>query len=386
MMKKRIVLLGGSGSVGSQSLDVILQHEDLFELVGLSVGKNIAFLKRYLETHTLKYCCVSNEEDYLTLKERFSGTEFYYGDKGLEALASLDEYDVLFNALQGFVGLLPTIKAIEKNHDVACANKESLVAAGNIVMSLAKQHNVNIIPVDSEHSAIFQTMQGYRKEDIKKLIITASGGAFKNKSRDELKTATLKDALNHPRWSMGAKITIDSATMMNKGFEVIEAHVLFDIPYDQIDVLLHPESVVHSLTEFNDHTVLAQLGVADMRMPCQYALTYPKRYGNTSKELSLADFGSLTFKHMDYDRFPLLDLAYAAGLLDGNMPAILNGANEAAVKLFIEGKIKFLDIEQLIFDTMYAAKGKHIVNPSLEEIIESNNWAVEKVKALAEEY
>jgi len=302
-MKKRILLLGGSGSVGSQALDVILQHEDLFDLVGLSVGKNISFLKKFLSNHSIQYCCVSNENDCKELQELFPETMFFSGEESLNKLASMDNYDVLFNALQGFVGLMPTINAISAKHDVACANKESLVAAGTIVMDLAKKNGVTIIPVDSEHSAIFQTMEGYNKKDVDKLIITASGGAFKNKTRDEIRNATLKDALNHPSWHMGAKITVDSATMMNKGFEVIEAHVLFDIPYSQIDVLLHPESIVHSLTQFKDHSVLAQLGVADMRMPCQYALTYPKRYENSSKELGLAEIGSLTFKHMDYSRF-----------------------------------------------------------------------------------
>lgn len=385
MIKKRILLLGGSGSVGSQTLDVILQHPELFELTGLSVGKNIDFLKDYLQKYPLAYGCVADAKMAELLQQQFPKTIFYAGEQGLETLASLEEYDVLFNALQGFVGLMPTICAILHHHDVACANKESLVAAGNMVMSLAKENHVHIIPVDSEHSAIFQTLQGYDYGDIKKLIITASGGAFKNKSREEIKNATLQDTLNHPNWNMGAKITIDSATMMNKGFEVIEAHVLFGVPYSQIDVILHPESIIHSLTEFKDHTVLAQLGVPDMRIPCQYSLTYPKRYSNLSQELSLADLGSLTFKHMDYQRFPLLDLAYACGVMDGNMPAILNGANEAAVKLFIDGKITFLQIEELIFATVFAGKDIYLPNPTLPQIIQANQWAVDQVTLLAKD-
>ena len=290
-MKKRIVLLGASGSVGSQTMDVLQQHCDIFELVGVSVGKRIDKLRKILQHNKLKYACVKDYNDYLSLKDEYSETTFFFGDEGLLQLASLENIDLVFNSLQGIVGLLPTLKAIENHCDVAMANKECLVAAGDIINQFADKYKVNVIPVDSEHSAIFQTLNGYRKEDIEKIIITASGGAFKNYSREQLKNVGIKQALNHPRWKMGAKITIDSATMMNKGFEVIEAHYLFNLPYEKIDVVVHPESIVHSLTEYKDHSILAQLAVADMRIAIQYALTYPKRIVNSSDSLSLTQVG-----------------------------------------------------------------------------------------------
>ncbi len=273
---------------------------------------------------------------------------------------------------------------MEHHADVAIANKESLVAAGDIVNELSREYNATLIPVDSEHSAIFQTLNGYDKKDIKKLIITASGGSFRELNREQLKNVTLQQALKHPRWHMGAKITIDSATMMNKGFEVIEAHVLFGLPYEQIDVILHPQSIIHSMTEFVDHSIIAQLAVADMRVPIQYALTYPKRIINTTESLSLAEIGSLTFSNMDYERFPLLDLAYAVGLKGGNMTAILNGANEMAVDMFLNNEISFIDIERINFETIRQAKDVFIEKPTLEEILESNKWATEKAKELVE--
>ncbi|MGI6608154.1 MAG: 1-deoxy-D-xylulose-5-phosphate reductoisomerase [Erysipelotrichaceae bacterium] len=381
-MKKRIVVLGASGSVGSQTVDVLIQHQDIFEVVALAVGSRVYFLEQYLEKYPLEYGCVQYYEDYLRIKDKYPKTKFFYGDDGLIALTSLEKIDIVCNCLQGFVGLLPTLNAIAHKCDIAISNKESLVAAGNIVMEKAKLNNVNLIPVDSEHSAIFQTILGNAKKDIKKLIITASGGAFRNLNREQLKKVTKEDALRHPRWNMGAKITIDSATMMNKGFEVIEAHVLFDIPYQQIDVIMHPESIVHSMTEYSDKSIIAQLGVTDMRLPIQYALTYPRRIFNNSENLSLAELGTLTFKNMNYERFPLLDLAYAVGYLGGNMPAILNGSNEMAVELFLKGKISFLDIEMINFEVVRQAKDIYIENPTLEQIIESNDWAVKKVKEI----
>ncbi|MDO4378414.1 MAG: 1-deoxy-D-xylulose-5-phosphate reductoisomerase, partial [Erysipelotrichia bacterium] len=274
--------------------------------------------------------------------------------------------------------------AIENHCDVAIANKETLVAGGDIVNDLVDKYNVNLIPVDSEHSAIFQTINGYDKKDIKKLIITASGGAFRDLKRSQLNDVNLQQALNHPQWKMGAKITVDSATMMNKGFEVIEAHQLFRLPYQQIDVLLHPQSIVHSLTEFVDHSILAQMGVADMRIPIQYALTYPHRLINTCESLSLAEVGCLNFQQMDYERFPLLDLAYCVGYKGGNMPAILNGANETAVNLFLNNKISFLDIERIVFATVEAGRQYFIAQPSLEDILKSNDWAQNKALELSE--
>ncbi len=383
-MRKKITVLGASGSIGTQTLDILLQHPDEFEIVAISVGKRVNVLKEYLNKYPLSFACVQDESDFDELSKQYPNTTFYYGDLGLEKLASLDNIDVVCNAIQGIAGLIPTIRAMEHHADVAIANKESLVAAGDLVNEVSRKYNATLIPVDSEHSAIFQTLNGYDKKDIKKLIITASGGSFRELNREQLKNVTLQQALKHPRWHMGAKITIDSATMMNKGFEVIEAHVLFGLPYEQIDVILHPQSIVHSMTEFVDHSVIAQLGVADMRLPIQYALTYPRRIVNTSDSLSLAEIGSLTFSNMDYERFPLLDLAYAVGLKGGNMTTILNGANEMAVDMFLNDEISFIDIERINFETIRQAKDVFIEKPTLEEILESNKWAITKAKELAE--
>ncbi len=383
-MRRKVIILGASGSIGSQTIDIVLQHSDMFEIIGLSVGNNIKILEQFLSEHYLKYACVKNYNDYLSLSSQFTQTEFFYGDKGLEELVCVEQNTIVCNGLQGIVGLLPTIRAIENHCDVAIANKETLVAGGDIVNELVDKYNVNLIPVDSEHSAIFQTINGYDKKDIKKLIITASGGAFRHLNREQLQNVNLQQALNHPQWKMGAKITVDSATMMNKGFEVIEAHQLFRLPYQQIDVLLHPQSIVHSMTEFVDHSILAQLGVVDMRIPIQYALTYPHRLKNTCESLSLAEVGSLTFQQMDYERFPLLDLAYCVGYKGGNLPAILNGANETAVNLFLNNKISFLDIERIIFATVEAGKQYFIAQPSLEDILKSNDWAQNKALELSE--
>ena len=383
-MRKKITVLGASGSIGTQTLDILLQHPDEFEIVAISVGKRVNVLKEYLNKYPLSFACVQDENDFDELSKQYPNTTFYYGDLGLEKLASLDNIDVVCNAIQGIAGLIPTIRAMEHHADVAIANKESLVAAGDLVNEVSRKYNATLIPVDSEHSAIFQTLNGYDKKDIKKLIITASGGAFRELNREQLKNVTLQQALKHPRWHMGAKITIDSATMMNKGFEVIEAHVLFGLPYEQIDVILHPQSIVHSMTEFVDHSVIAQLGVADMRLPIQYALTYPRRIVNTSDSLSLAEIGSLTFSNMDYERFPLLDLAYAVGLKGGNMTTILNGANEMAVDMFLNDEISFIDIERINFETIRQAKDFFIEKPTLEEILESNKWAITKARELAE--
>ncbi len=383
-MRKKITVLGASGSIGTQTLDILLQHPDEFEIVAISVGKRVNVLKEYLNKYPLSFACVQDESDFDELSKQYPNTTFYYGDLGLEKLASLDNIDVVCNAIQGIAGLIPTIRAMEHHADVAIANKESLVAAGDLVNEVSRKYNATLIPVDSEHSAIFQTLNGYDKKDIKKLIITASGGSFRELNREQLKNVTLQQALKHPRWHMGAKITIDSATMMNKGFEVIEAHVLFGLPYEQIDVILHPQSIVHSMTEFVDHSVIAQLGVADMRLPIQYALTYPRRIVNTSDSLSLAEIGSLTFSNMDYERFPLLDLAYAVGLKGGNMTTILNGANEMAVDMFLNDEISFIDIERINFETIRQAKDFFIEKPTLEEILESNKWAITKAKELAE--
>lgn len=346
---KKLVLLGASGSIGLQTIDVCLKHSDQFKIIGLSVGKNIKVLKEILTKIDVKHVCVKEVNEALV--NEYPDIQFYFEDQGLIDLVSID-CDVVVNALVGFVGVKPTLKAIELKKEIALANKETLVVAGEHVMARAKENGVSILPIDSEHSAIFQALQGNKIEEIRRLIITASGGSFRDKTRDELKGVSVKEALNHPNWAMGAKITIDSATMMNKGFEVIEAHWLFDVNYDQIDVLMHPQSIVHSLVEYQDGSQMAQLGLSDMRLPIQYALSYPSRMVLETEQLDLAKVGTLTFNSLDFNRFPLLKVAYEAGRALGNAPCILNAANEVANAAFLNGEIEFLAIEFYVIDAL----------------------------------
>ncbi|PPA72031.1 1-deoxy-D-xylulose-5-phosphate reductoisomerase [Jeotgalibacillus proteolyticus] len=352
---KKISLMGASGSIGLQTLDILREHKESFELTAFSVGKNLNLARKAIIEFQPKLVSVQLKEDAETLKsEGFSHTKIVYGQAGLVEVAVCPDSDTVVNAVLGSVGLEPTMRAIEAKKNIAIANKETLVTAGHLVMEAAKKHNVSMLPVDSEHSAIFQALQGENKKNIERLIITASGGSFRDRTRDQLSDVTLKDALHHPNWSMGAKITIDSASMMNKGLEVIEAHWLFDLPYEKIDVLLHKESIIHSMVEFHDSSVIAQLGSPDMRVPIQYALTYPDRFTlKQADRLRLEDIGKLHFKKMDFDRFRCLGFAYEAGRTGGTMPAVLNAANEAAVQLFLEEKILFLQIEEIIEKAMH---------------------------------
>lgn len=367
-MVKKISLLGATGSIGIQTLDIIKEHPDKFQLVAFSAGKNIEITKQIIRDFSVPLVSVLFEEDAVMLRKEFPRTELVFGDQGLVQVAAHANADVLVNAVLGSVGLRPTLEAIKKGIIIAIANKETLVTAGHLVMNAAKQYNVPILPVDSEHSALFQAMNGEKRSEIAKLIITASGGSFRDFTREELKNVTVKDALNHPNWSMGSKITIDSATMMNKGLEVIEARVLFDIPYDDIEVLLHRESIIHSLVEFQDTSVIAQLGTPDMRVPIQYALSYPERLTRESApRLNLAQIGKLHFEEMDYTRYHALKLAIDAGRAGGTMTTVLNAANEAAVSLFLQEKIGFLTIDELIERAM----DEHTIlsNPDLETIL-----------------
>lgn len=366
---KYINLLGATGSIGIQTLDVIREHPEEFTLIAFASGRNIDLTRKIISEFRPEIVSTMEKSTADILKAEFPSITFTYGHDGLTEVAVYHKGDILVNAVLGSVGLKPTLQAIEAKKTIAIANKETLVTAGHIVMKAARDHNVSIIPVDSEHSAIYQALQGEKEKNIQKIILTASGGSFRDRKREELNDVSVQDALNHPNWSMGAKITIDSATMMNKGLEVIEAHWLFSIPYDQIEVLLHKESIIHSMVEFHDSSVIAQLGTPDMRVPIQYALTYPDRLPlPTGKRLNLAEIGKLHFKEMDFDRFRLLKLAYQAGKCGGTTPTVLNAANEAAVALFLSGKITFLQIEDLI----EKALGKHhnIANPSLFEIQE----------------
>ncbi|MCZ0755428.1 1-deoxy-D-xylulose-5-phosphate reductoisomerase [Anoxybacillus sp. J5B_2022] len=367
---KYISLLGASGSIGQQTLDVIRTHREEFRLVALSVGKNIAAAKMAIEQFQPELVAVADLQAFIALRDEYNGkVNIVAGEEGLIEVATHPKATVVVNAVVGSIGLVPTLKAIEAGKTIALANKETLVTAGHIVTEAAKKHRVALLPVDSEHSAIFQCLQGEQPKNIEKIILTASGGSFRDRTREQLRHVTVEEALRHPNWAMGAKITIDSATMMNKGLEVIEAHWLFHLPYEQIDVLLHRESIVHSLVQFHDSSIIAQLGTPDMRVPIQYALTYPDRLELMgAKKLNLAEIGTLHFQAVDFDRYRCLQFAYEAGKTGGSLPTVLNAANEEAVAAFLSGRISFLAIEELI----ERALEWHAVikQPTLEDIRE----------------
>ncbi|MCP1144079.1 1-deoxy-D-xylulose-5-phosphate reductoisomerase [Lysinibacillus endophyticus] len=365
---KKISLLGATGSIGWQTFDILCSHPDEFKLVAFSAGKNIEKTRSIINRLNPELVSVQDEVDARTLQKEFPQIHFTYGSKGLVEVATHPESQVLVNAVLGSVGLESTLAAIRMGKTIAIANKETLVTAGHLVMAEAKKYNVPILPVDSEHSAIFQSMNGENPKQVERIILTASGGSFRDKTREELKNVTVKDALNHPNWSMGAKITIDSATMMNKGLEVIEAHVLFDLPFEKIDVLLHRESIIHSLVEYHDTSVIAQLGTPDMRVPIQYALSYPDRLPLVGgKRLNLAEIGQLHFREVDFDRYRALKLAFDAGRAGGTILTAMNAANEAAVALFLQEKITFLQIDEMIEQIMN--DHHNILQPDLETIL-----------------
>ena len=373
---KRLILMGVSGSIGKQTIDIIKQHPDELQLVGVSVGENIDYLVSVLNDFDIKYAYSINDNE--VLRSKFPGTRFFSGQEGLVEMARLQDYDMLVNALVGFAGFEPTLEAIKNHKDIALANKETLVAGGFIIMDALKEYKVDLYPIDSEHVAILQCLQGHNVADVRRLIVTGSGGAFRGLKRDQLKNVTLQQALHHPVWNMGAKITIDSATMMNKGFEVIEAHYLFNMPFDKIDVIIHPESTVHSMVEYNDGSIMAQMGVPDMHLMIKYALLYPRHmYDETTSYLDLSQLGSLHFEKIDYQRYPLVALAKKVGPYKGNFGAILIGANDEAVSLFLKERIAFTDIEKYISATLRAAH--FIKDPDAVQIIESHRWAKEYV-------
>ncbi|MCR5113818.1 MAG: 1-deoxy-D-xylulose-5-phosphate reductoisomerase [Acholeplasmatales bacterium] len=343
---KYLYIVGALGSIGTQTLDIVREAKDEFKVVGMAVGRNLELAKKLIEEFKPEIVCYREGKPELS----YSPIEVF-GDEGLEILSSYHKYDneVFVNALVGISGLVPTVCAIKSGKTICLANKETLVVAGDLIKSLVKEYNVPLVPIDSEHSAILQCLQGEKHSEIERLLITASGGSFRNKTRDELKNVTVADALKHPNWSMGAKITIDSATMMNKGFEVIEAHYLFDMPYEKIEAVLHPESIVHSMVEYKDGTIKAELGTADMHTPISYALRYPSHNQKESEKLDI--FGlDLHFRKLDFDRYPCLLFAYMTAKRGGIYYAVLNAANEAAVKLFLDGKIPFLKIEEIIYN------------------------------------
>ncbi|RDU38580.1 1-deoxy-D-xylulose-5-phosphate reductoisomerase [Neobacillus piezotolerans] len=368
---KYISLMGATGSIGIQTLDIIREHPESFRLAAFSAGRNIRLARKIIAEFQPDFVSMQGKDDAEKLKAEFPGIYLSYGGDGLSGVATFERSDIVVNAVVGSVGLKPTLEAIACGKTIALANKETLVTAGHLVMDAAKKNGVALLPVDSEHSAIFQALQGEKAKNIERLIITASGGSFRDRSREELKGVSVEDALNHPNWSMGAKITIDSATMMNKGLEVIEAHWLFNLPYEKIGVLLHRESIIHSMVEFHDSSIIAQLGSPDMRVPIQYALTYPDRLPlSSAKRLDLAEIGKLHFQEMDFERFRCLRFAYDAGKEGGSLPTVLNAANEAAVAAFLDGRIRFLEIEDLIESALNAHV--RIANPGLEEILQAD--------------
>jgi 1-deoxy-D-xylulose-5-phosphate reductoisomerase len=372
-MKKNIVILGSTGSIGKQALEVVSWHRESLRVLGLAARHNISLLEEQIREFKVPYVAVENQDAARSLQDHLQGmkTTCFTGKDCLLNLVRLPEADLILVAVNGTAGLGPTLEAISHKKQIALANKETLVAGGSVVMKAAQAHGVNILPVDSEHSAIYQCMG--KKKDVAKLIITGSGGPFRNMPSN-LAEVTPEMALCHPTWQMGAKITIDSATLMNKGLEVIEARWFFDMDYSNIEVLIHPQSIVHSLVAYQDGAVLAQLGWPDMRIPIQYAFFYPERKANTLQPLDLAKVGQLTFENPDIERFPCLRLALEAGKIGGTMPAVMNAANEVAVQAFLDRKIPFPAIPALISDVMasYSPKTSEV---DLADILNADNWS-----------
>lgn len=371
---KSISILGATGSIGTQTLDVIRNSEGTINLIGITANSSVDKIKEIIKEFKPKYVGMMELDSAKIIEEfcneRYPEIKVFSGIDGLTKIATLDEIDTVVTSVVGMIGLKPTMAAIEAKKDIALANKETLVVAGELVMNKAKENNVKILPVDSEHSAIFQSLSGYKNKDINKIILTASGGPFRGRNLEDLKDVTVKEALKHPKWNMGQKISIDSASLMNKGLEVIEAHFLFDTDYDNIEVVVHPQSIIHSMVEYKDASIIAQMGTPDMRLPIQYALNYPERKGMIAKALNFYEVGSLTFEKPDLDTFKCLKFAYDAGKIGGLAPTILNGANEEAVALLLEGKIKFLQIAEIIEECMNVFKENYYDELTLENIIE----------------
>ncbi|WP_027398301.1 1-deoxy-D-xylulose-5-phosphate reductoisomerase [Anaerovorax odorimutans] len=345
---KKIAILGSTGSIGKQSLNVIENNPDKFKVNVLSCRNSIELLSKQIEKFNPEYAVVEDEQDAINLSKKYSKTEFLYGMEGLISAASKTDCDIVLNSLMGMRGLEPTYHAIKAGKDIALANKETLVAGGEIIMDAAKEMGIKILPVDSEHSAIFQSLQGNKGKEINKILLTASGGPFRGFNLKQLENVTLEQALKHPNWSMGNKITIDSASMMNKGLEVIEAKWLFDVPGEKIQVVIHPQSIIHSMIEYADHSIIAQLGVPDMRIPISYALSYPNRIKNAFESVDFFQIKTLTFEKPDLKTFKCLSFAYEALKLGGSYPVVLNAANEILVQQFLKKRINFIDIQNTI--------------------------------------
>lgn len=371
---KKIAILGSTGSIGTQTLDVVREHSDELQVVALAAGTNKERLKEQIKEFHPKLVSLSDEKKAQELKEELAGeqVEVVCGMEGLIEVAGADSADVVVTAVVGMMGILPTMEAIKKGKDIALANKETLVTAGHLIIPMAKEYGVSILPVDSEHSAIFQSLQGEPKTALDKILLTASGGPFRGKSAEFLETVTLEDALNHPNWSMGPKITIDSSTMVNKGLEVMEAKWLFGVDYSQIEVVIQPQSIIHSMVQYVDGAIVAQLGTPDMRVPIEYALFYPERRSLSGDRLDFSKLSQITFEKPDYKVFRGLSLAIEAGKTGGTMPTVFNAANERAVAKFLKGEIKYTDIVRSIEKCMDAHKVS--AHPDLEEILATEQW------------
>ncbi|MFZ6016110.1 MAG: 1-deoxy-D-xylulose-5-phosphate reductoisomerase [Nitrospirota bacterium] len=384
---KRITILGSTGSIGKSTLDVISRHRERFKVVALAAGSNISLLEKQIKTFAPEIVAVADEASARELQKRVGtrhAVSLLSGQNGIAEVASYEKSDFVLSAIVGSAGLIPTILAIRSGKTIGLANKEALVMAGKIVTEEAKKYGVKILPVDSEHSAIFQCIEGHKRSDVRRIILTASGGPFVDKTTDEMNNITPEEALKHPSWNMGKKITIDSATLMNKGLEVIEAYYLFGIPPERIDVLIHPQSIVHSIVEFNDRTCIAQLSVPDMKGPIAYALSYPERLDDIVIGLDLERIPSITFRRPNNECFPCLSYAYRAIEAGGTMPSVLNAANEVAVGAFLYNKIRFNDIPVIIKKTMDC----HVpqIETELDAVIEADRWAREKAEEIIKKF
>ena len=377
---KKIAILGSTGSIGTQTLEVVRENKDI-EVLGLAAGNNIKLLERQIREFHPKMAAVWTEERAKELRENVKDLDIKIvsGMEGLIELSVMEESEILVTAIVGMIGIRPTIEAIKAGKDIALANKETLVTAGQIIMPLAKEYQVAILPVDSEHSAIFQSLQGGQEKALHKILLTASGGPFRQKTREELLNIQVEDALKHPNWEMGRKITIDSSTLVNKGLEVIEAKWLFDVSLDQIEVVVHPQSIIHSMVEYVDGAIIAQLGTPDMKLPIQYALYYPERRFLPGDRLDFAVLSKLTFEKPDMETFYGLRLAFEAGKEGGSLPAVFNAANELAVSKFLDRKIKYLEIPEIIEHCMQAHKT--IADPSVDEILQTEQEVYEQIES-----
>ncbi|WP_017303762.1 1-deoxy-D-xylulose-5-phosphate reductoisomerase [Spirulina subsalsa] len=376
---KAITILGSTGSIGTQTLDIVQQYPEQFRVVGLAAGRNVELLAEQVRQYRPEIVAIQEESKLEELQEAIATLDYtpivLSGQEGVVEVARYGDAESVVTGIVGCAGLLPTLAAIEAGKDIALANKETLIAGGPVVLPLVEKHQIKLLPADSEHSAIFQCLQGVPEGGLRKIILTASGGAFRDLPVEQLAQVTVADALKHPNWSMGRKITIDSATLMNKGLEVIEAHYLFGVNYDDIQIVIHPQSIIHSLIEVQDTSVLAQLGWADMRLPLLYALSYPERIHTHWETLDLVKIGSLTFREPDHHKYPCMGLAYEAGRIGGAMPAVLNAANEQVVALFLEEKIRFLEIPRLIEQVCDRFSAHNTLQPTLEDILEADRWA-----------